>query len=174
MKVILTARLNKLGTIGDIVAVKDGYARNYLIPKGYAINYTPSNYKMYEEKKQEIAEANKARVAEALDLKESLGKKKLVIIEKAGDDGKLYGSINTARLAQELNNLMGKAVLRKGDVTTEETIKNIGAYVVTLQPHPEVSFGVKLIVARSQEEAKSIEKGKKVVKEEKKEENEEE
>lgn len=172
MKVILKSKIKKLGNIGDIVEVKDGYARNMLIPNGLALFYTDKNYESFKIKKAEIEKENQENKAKAEDLKNKILTKEIILIENAGDDGKLYGSITGAKLANFINsaNKIENAV-KKSNITLKEAIKNVGKYEIMIELHPEVSFEKIVIVARSKEEANKIKKGEFKLESEKKEEN---
>ena len=172
MKVILKSKIKKLGNIGDIVEVKDGYARNMLIPNGLALFYTDKNYESFKIKKAEIEKENQENKAKAEDLKNKILTKEIILIENAGDDGKLYGSITGAKLANFINsaNKIENAV-KKSNITLKEAIKNVGKYEIMIELHPEVSFKKIVIVARSKEEANKIKKGEFKLESEKKEEN---
>ena len=172
MKVILKSKIKKLGNIGDIVEVKDGYARNMLIPNGLALFYTDKNYESFKIKKAEIEKENQENKAKAENLKNKILTKEIILIENAGDDGKLYGSITGAKLANFINsaNKIENAV-KKSNITLKEAIKNVGKYEIIIELHPEVSFEKIVIVARSKEEANKIKKGEFKLESEKKEEN---
>ena len=172
MKVILKSKIKKLGNIGDIVEVKDGYARNMLIPNGLALFYTDKNYESFKIKKAEIEKENQENKAKAEDLKNKILTKEIILIENAGDDGKLYGSITGAKLANFINsaNKIENAV-KKSNITLKEAIKNVGKYEIMIELHPEVSFEKIVIVARSKEEANKIKKGEFKLESERKEEN---
>lgn len=172
MKVILKSKIKKLGNIGDIVEVKDGYARNMLIPNGLALFYTDKNYESFKIKKAEIEKENQENKAKAEDLKNKILTKEIILIENAGDNGKLYGSITGAKLANFINfaNKIENAV-KKSNITLKEAIKNVGKYEIMIELHPEVSFEKIVIVARSKEEANKIKKGEFKLESEKKEEN---
>ncbi len=159
MKVILKSKIKKLGNIGDIVDVKDGYGRNMLIPNGLAIFYTDKNYEVFKVKKAEIEKQNQENKTKAEELKNKINSKDLILIENAGDDGKLYGSITTVKLAQAINSLFNIKDLTKNNVYLKEAIKNIGKYDIIVELHPEVSFDKEVIIARSKEEAAKIKKG---------------
>ena len=172
MKVILKSKIKKLGNIGDIVEVKDGYARNMLIPNGLALFYTDKNYESFKIKKAEIEKENQENKAKAEDLKNKILTKEIILIENDGDDGKLYRSITGAKLANFINsaNKIENAV-KKSNITLKEAIKNVGKYEIMIELHPEVSFEKIVIVARSKEEANKIKKGEFKLESEKKEEN---
>lgn len=160
MKVILKSKIKKLGNIGDIVEVKDGYAKNMLIPNGLALFYTDKNYEAFKIKKAEIEKENQENKAKAEELKDKILAKEIILIENAGDDGKLYGSITGMKLANVINSLLKlDNAVKKSNVSLKEAIKNIGKYEIVLSLHPEVSFDKIVIVARSKEEANKIKKG---------------
>lgn len=159
MKVILKSKIKKLGNIGDVVDVKDGYGRNMLIPNGLAIFYTDKNYEVFKVKKAEIEKQNQENKEKAEELKNKINSKDLILIENAGDDGKLYGSITTVKLAQAINSLLNIKDLTKNNIYLKEAIKNVGKYDIIVELHPEVSFDKEIIIARSKEEATKIKKG---------------
>lgn len=159
MKVILKSKIKKLGNIGDIVDVKDGYAKNMLIPNGLAIFYTDKNYEVFKLKKDEIEKQNEENKSKAEELKSKIENKDLVLIENAGDDGKLYGSISGIKLAKFINQLFKIDTLKKSNVSLKEPIKTIGKFTIILDLHPEVSFEKDLVIARSKEESIKIKKG---------------
>lgn len=159
MKVILKSKIKKLGSIGDVVDVKDGYGRNMLIPNGLAMFYTDKNYEVFKVKKAEIEKQNEENKAKAEELKNKINSKDLILIENAGDDGKLYGSITTVKLAQAINSLLNIKDLTKNNVYLKESLKNVGKYDIIVELHPEVSFDKEVIIARSKEEATKIKKG---------------
>ena len=167
MKVILKSKIKKLGNIGDIVEVKDGYAKNMLIPNGLALFYTDKNYEAFKIKKAEIEKENQENKAKAEELKDKILAKEIILIENAGDDGKLYGSITGMKLANVINSLLKlDGAVKKSNVSLKEAIKNIGKYEIVLSLHPEVSFDKIVIVARSKEEANKIKKGELEIKKE--------
>jgi len=160
MKVILTAKVRNLGNVGDVVEVRNGYGRNFLIPEGQAIVYSVSNYKIFEQQKQKFEEENEKRKATALENQKKIENKKIVLIESASEDGKLYGSVSTTKLATKINNVLGKDTVKKAQLIIKQPIKNTGEYLVTLALHPEVMFDVVVIVATSDAEATTIMKKK--------------
>jgi large subunit ribosomal protein L9 len=159
MKVILISNLKKLGKIGDVITVKDGYARNFLIPQDFAIYYSEANYEIFKEKKAEIEAENATKKANALENQNKLKNKEIIIIENAGDDGKLYGSVSSIRLANIANDLIKSKDIKRNNVIVGEVIKNIGKYKITFELHPEVSFTKEIIIARTNEEAAKIKSG---------------
>ncbi|MBR2141435.1 MAG: 50S ribosomal protein L9 [Rickettsiales bacterium] len=168
MKVILTSRIKTLGNIGDVKVVADGYGRNYLLPKKLALIYSEKNYKAFEERRKAIEEEDAKRKATALDVMSKLENKELILIESAGDNDRLYGSISSTKLANFVNTLLKNKVVDKNSIYIKEPIKTLGKFTITFDLHPEVSLDKDIIVARSKEEAEKIKKGEFVRKDEKK------
>ena len=143
MKVILK-KDHELGFEGDIVEVKRGYARNYLIPKGIAVEATPANIKMFEQKRKKI-EARKLKEKEkALKLKERLEQVEVSFVRKAGEENKLYGSVTNMDVAEELKKL-GIDVDRKR-IMLDKPIKSLGEFDVPIKLHPDVTASLKVKV----------------------------
>jgi large subunit ribosomal protein L9 len=142
MRVILKEDVEGLGSIGQMVNVSDGYARNYLIPKDLAVEANPRNLKRFEhEKRQIMAKAEKVKKA-AEDVAQRLSGLKLEIMAKAGEGGKLFGSITTMDIADALSR-QGIDIDRRR-ISVEEQIKRLGTYDVSIRLHPDVN--VKLSV----------------------------
>jgi large subunit ribosomal protein L9 len=160
MKVILTAKVRNLGNVGDIVEVKNGYGRNFLIPEGKAIVYSDANYKIFEKQKQKFEEENAKNIEVALTTQKKLENKKVILIESASEDGKLYGSISTTKLAAKINSMVGADSVKKSQLIIKHPIKNIGEYTVTLALHAEVTFNIDVIVATSDTEVSEMMKRK--------------
>lgn len=159
MKIILTSDVSKLGKIGDVVAVANGYAKNFLIPSGKAISYTPANYKVFESKKSEFEQANLKNLDSASRAKAKIAGKDLIVIENASDDGRLYGSVNSSLLAGKINELLGEKLISRTDIFLAKPIKEVGVYQVKLNLHSDVSFEVRAIVTRSESEAEALLRG---------------
>ncbi len=137
MKVILKEDIENLGNMGDIVTVKDGYARNYLIPKNLAVQANARNIKEFEHYKRVIAQkANKIKNAAQI-LAEKLSAKPVVIKVKAGEEDKLYGSVTNIDIEKALRE-MGHEIDRK-KILLQEPIKRLGEYTVKVKLHPEVT-----------------------------------
>jgi len=166
MKIILKSKIKNLGNIGDIVNVKDGYAKNMLLPNNLALFYTDKNYEVFKVKKAEIEKENIENKSKAEALKEKIGGKDLILIENAGDDGKLYGSVSGVKLANFINSSLKTTDVKKSSITLKEPIKSVGKYSIIIELHPEVSFEKDVIIARSKEEAMKIKKGEFVIKKE--------
>jgi large subunit ribosomal protein L9 len=141
MNVILKQDMPNLGHKDDIIAVKDGYARNYLIPKGYAINATAQNKKVHEEILRQRAHKEEQLKEAAMQLAEELKKVSLTIGAKTSTKGKIFGSVNTIQIAEAL---IGKGfeVERKNISIKDELIKEIGSYSATVKLHREVLVDV--------------------------------
>jgi len=137
MNVILKQDMPNLGHKDDIVAVKNGYARNYLIPKGYAINATAQNKKVHEEILRQRAHKEEQLKESALQMAEELKKVSLTIGAKTSTKGKIFGSVNTIQIAEALTE-KGFDVERKNISIKEDLIKEIGSYSATVKLHKEV------------------------------------
>ncbi len=166
MKIILKSKIKNLGNIGDIVEVKDGYAKNMLLPNDLAVFYTDKNYEVFKLKKAEIEKENAENKSKAEALKEKIFGKDLILIENAGDDGKLYGSVSGVKLASFINALLKINDVKKSSISLKEPIKSVGKYSIIIELHPEVSFDKDVIIARSKEEAIKIKKGEFTIKKE--------
>ena len=155
MEVILLEKVGRLGHLGDKVNVKDGYARNFLIPSGKALRVTKANLEMFEAKKAELAKKSEEakKVAETISAK--IKGKSFVVIRQAGDTGHLYGSVSTRDLASVFK--ASGADVDYTKITIDTPIKEIGIYEVKVALHPEIIDTVKVNVARSEEEAKVAE-----------------
>jgi large subunit ribosomal protein L9 len=138
MEIILKQDVENLGHKNDIVTVKDGYANNYLIPKGMAIIATPSARKMYEEIARQRAHKEEKEKEKAEELAKQLDGLTLEIGAKTSSKGKIFGSVNTLQIAEELNK-KGIEVDRKNIEIKEEPIKEVGTYTATVKLHKEVS-----------------------------------
>lgn len=169
MQVILLEKIEKLGTIGDLVDVKSGFARNFLLPEGKALRATKENKEVFEAKKAELEKKNEEAKKVATESSKKISGKTFVAVRQAGDTGHLYGSVTSKDLAKLLT-AAGFAVTSQ-QVRIGEPIKQVGIYSVTIAFHPEVLETVKVNVAKSEEEAKVAEEmAKKPKKVEKKEE----
>ena len=152
MEVILLEKIGKLGHLGDKVNVKDGYARNFLIPSGKALRATKANMEIFEAKKAELAKVSEEAKKNAEALAVKIKGKSFVVIRQAGDTGHLYGSVSTRDLAGVLK--ASGADVEYTKITIDTPIKEIGIYDVKVALHPEVVEVIKVNVARSEEEAK--------------------
>ncbi len=158
MKVILLERIEKLGNLGDVVSVKDGYARNYLLPQGKALRATPANMERFEREREEIKRRNAEARAAAEERAEKLKDAQLVVIRAAGETGHLYGSVTTRDIAAAIGEEYGIEIARS-QVRLDSPIKLIGLHDVRVWLHPEVAVVITLNVARNEEEAELQAKG---------------
>lgn len=152
IKVILLQRVSKLGYIGDIVNVKPGYARNYLLPKKIALRATKENLKYFEDQKEQIQQANEAAKAEAQKVADQMGQLTITLVRQASEKGQLYGSVTSRDISAAIKELGYK--VNAGQVDLSSPIKTVGVYEIDVNLHPEISVVVKLSVAKSEEEAK--------------------
>lgn len=151
MDVILLERVEKLGNIGDVVAVKPGFARNYLLPNGKALRANEANRKRFESNRAQI-EADNARRRETAEVDaKGIEGKKIVLIRQASNTGALYGSVSARDLAEAL--VADGAKVAKNQIQLDTPIKALGLHDVRVALHPEVSVSVQVNVARSPEEA---------------------
>ena len=160
MQVILLQRVAKLGQMGEVVNVKDGYARNYLLPQGKALRANQSNIQSFETRKAQLEAENLETRKEAEAVGAKLDGQSFIIIRSASDAGALYGSVTT-RDAAEAATEAGFTVNR-GQVVLDKPIKDLGLHVVNVVLHPEVTVKVTLNVARSTEEAELQASGKSI------------
>jgi large subunit ribosomal protein L9 len=161
MEVILLERVDKLGHIGDVVKVKNGFARNYLLPLGKALLATEPNRARFERERAAIEARNeKAKDAAQVDAKAIEGAT-YVLIRQAGETGQLYGSVAARDIAQAAAQA-GHHFERK-HVALNQPIKTIGMHEVTIRLHPEVSFKLMINVARSPDEAERQAKGENII-----------
>lgn len=151
MQIILLERIEKLGAIGDVVNVKDGYARNFLLPNKKALRANDANRKVFEANRVRIEADNASRRGEAETHAKNVDGKSIVLIRASSNSGQLYGSVSVRDIADALN--ADGAELTKAMIVLERPIKTIGVYDVRVALHPEVSVTVKVNVARSPDEA---------------------
>jgi large subunit ribosomal protein L9 len=160
MQVILLERVAKLGQMGEVVNVKDGFARNYLLPQGKALRANEANIKSFETRKAQLEVTNLETRKEAEAVGAKLDGQMFVVIRSASDAGALYGSV-TPRDAADAATEAGFTVNR-GQIVLDRPIKELGIHTVTVQLHPEVMVKVQLNVARSAEEAELQASGKSI------------
>jgi large subunit ribosomal protein L9 len=151
MDVILLERVEKLGAIGDVVRVKDGYARNFLLPNKKALRSNEANRKVFESNRARIESDNATRRADAETEAKSFRDAAVTLIRQASNTGQLYGSVAVRDLVDAL--VAGGHKVAKSAIVLDKPIKAIGLYEVKVALHPEVSVPVKVNVARSPEEA---------------------
>jgi large subunit ribosomal protein L9 len=151
MEVILLERIEKLGAIGDVVKVKNGYARNFLLPNGKALRANESNRKVFESNRERIEATNAERRAAAEADSKGIDGITVQLIRQASNTGQLYGSVSARDLAELLETEGHK--IAKNQIVLDRPIKSIGLQEVRIALHPEVSVTIKVNVARSPEEA---------------------
>lgn len=161
MEIILLERIEKLGTIGDVVNVKDGYARNYLLPNKKALRANEANRKVFEANRSKIEADNAARRSEAEGHAGNVEGKSVVLIRASSNSGQLYGSVSVRDIVDALN--AEGANVSKSMIVLERPIKTIGVFDVKVALHPEVAVTVKVNVARSPDEADQQAKGVDVI-----------
>lgn len=159
MKIILLEKVEKLGSLGDQVEVKNGYARNYLLPTGKALRATEENIKYFEEKASDLKKNNDKAVKEANKFLDKITGKTFVVIRQAGENGQLFGSVTTRDIANLLKD-NGIDQIKKNQVSLLEPIKALGIVDVKVNLHAEVSTTIKINIARTEEEAELQERGK--------------
>jgi large subunit ribosomal protein L9 len=157
MKVILLERVGRIGHIGDEVTVRDGFARNFLLPQGKALRATEANRTRFEKERIEIEKRNQERREAAAGIASGLNGKTVVIIRQAGETGQLYGSVSSRDVAEALS-AEGFTVARS-QVDLANPIKTVGMHVVHLHLHAEVEVTVNVNVARSEDEAERQARG---------------
>jgi large subunit ribosomal protein L9 len=151
MEIILLERISRLGQMGDTVRVKDGYARNFLLPQGKALRANETNKKKFESQRAQLEARNLERKSEAEAVAEKLDGKSFIVVRSAGETGQLYGSVSTRDIA-ELVTAEGFSVNRN-QIELNHPIKTIGITNVAIALHPEVEVTVSLNIARSTDEA---------------------
>ena len=160
MDVILLERVAKLGQMGEVVSVKNGYARNYLLPQGKALRANEANLKQFEAQRAQLEARNLETKGEAESLAAKLDGQTFVVIRSASDSGALYGSVTT-RDAADAATEAGFTVDRK-QIALDRPIKELGLHTMTVILHPEVEAQITVNVARSQEEAELQASGKSI------------
>lgn len=151
MQLILLQRVAKLGQMGEVVTVKDGYARNYLLPQGKALRASSANVKSFEGKKAQLEVHNLETKSEAELVGAKLDGQIFTVIRSASDAGALYGSVTTRDAAEAATD--AGFTVNRGQVVLDRPIKDLGMHTVSVTLHPEVVVKIKLNVARSIEEA---------------------
>ncbi|MCX5666480.1 MAG: 50S ribosomal protein L9 [Candidatus Omnitrophica bacterium] len=148
MKVILTQTIDRLGKIGDIVNVKDGYARNYLFPKNAAKEATPGNMKTLDSLKKKQALEDAKRLDEAKALAGKIAALSITISAKSADEEKLFGTVTTEMISAALAN--EKLTIDKKDIVLDEPIKKLGVYQVGVKVHPEVKASLRVWIVKEE------------------------
>ena len=169
MEVILLERIERLGQMGDVVIVKDGFARNFLLPKNKALRANKINLEYFEKEKINLEAKNLKLKSEAESVSEKITKDNYIIIRQASDTGQLYGSVNSGDIKIKLQE--EGFSLEKNQVVLDKPIKEIGHHEIRLKLHPEVTSTIDIYISRSIDEAEALISGKNI-KLEKKEEDE--
>lgn len=156
MNIILLERIEKLGQIGDLVTVKSGYGRNFLLPQGKAVYASKENIKSFAEQKVQLEGENITKKNEASALAKNIVLKEVVIIRAASEAGQLYGSVSAKDIAQSITD--AGLSIEKSQVSLNKSLKSLSYEDISIKLHPEVSINIKLNIARSNEE--SIEQNK--------------
>jgi large subunit ribosomal protein L9 len=151
MEVILLERIASLGQMGDVVRVKDGYARNFLLPQGKALRASEASRKKFESERHTLEARNLERKSEAEQVATKLSGKQFVVVRQAGETGHLYGSVTTRDVAEIIE--AGGFTVERGQVALNQPIKMIGMHEVSIALHPEVDTRITVNVARSEDEA---------------------
>jgi large subunit ribosomal protein L9 len=157
MEVILLERVEKLGQMGQVVKVRPGFARNYLLPQRKALRATKENLAIFEKQRTQLEAANLARRGDAEQVAQKLNGVSVVVIRQAGESGQLYGSVTARDIAQAVTE--AGFTIGKGQVTLDKAIKTLGLYPMRVRLHPEVAVQVTVNVAQSAEEAETQAKG---------------
>jgi large subunit ribosomal protein L9 len=161
MKVILLERVERLGALGDVVTVKDGFARNFLLPRSKALRANAANLKVFEGQRVEIEHRNANAREAASKAGEGLDGTSYILIRQAGETGQLYGSVSGRDVADIVNAAGGK--VDRAMVILDKPIKTLGVHEVKLKLHAEVTVAVKINIARSQDEAERQSRGENVI-----------
>ena len=160
MEVILLERVAKLGQMGEVVRVKDGFARNFLLPRGKALRATDENKKRFETQRAQLEARNLERRKDAEVVGEKLDGQSFVIIRQAGESGVLYGSVSARDLAETMS--AGGFTVGRDQIVLNAPIKTLGLHTVAVALHPEVEATVTINVARSPDEAERQARGETV------------
>lgn len=161
MKVILLERLEGRGGLGDVITVKDGYARNFLLPQSKALRANSANLKVFEAQRAEIEARNQRAREAAAQSGEGLDGQSYVLIRQAGESGQLYGSVSARDVVEAVQAAGGK--VERSAVVLDRPIKTLGVHEVKLRLHPEVLVSIQLNIARSQDEADRQARGENVI-----------
>lgn len=161
MEVILLERIGRLGQIGDVVRVKDGFARNYLLPRHKALRANKANKERFERERAQIEARNLELKTEAAAVAEKLDGQAFIVVRQAGEMGQLYGSVSSRDIAELIE--AGGFTIARSQVALDAPIKTIGLHTVTIALHPEVTAKVTVNVARSADEAERQARGEEVL-----------
>ena len=147
MKVILTTNIKKLGKIGELVSVKDGFARNFLFPQKMALRENKKNLEYYENIKDEIEKKENDRLKEAKKTLDSIKKLKIVFKREADDKGQLYGSISKKDILSFLND--NKIIVHSDDIIIQKSIRSLGEHEIFINPYIDISEKIKILVNKN-------------------------
>ena len=161
MQVVLLERVEKLGQIGDVVKVKDGFARNFLLPKKKALRATKANLAYFETQRAQLETRNLEHRKEAEQIGEKLKGKTFVLLRQAGDRGQLYGSVSPRDIADVVT--AGGFTVARTQVPIDKAIKTLGLHPISVVLHPEVRVSVTINVARTEDEAERQARGEDVL-----------
>ncbi len=161
MQVVLLERVEKLGQIGDVVKVKDGFARNFLLPKKKALRATKANMAYFETQRVQLETRNLEHRKEAERIGEKLKGKTFMLLRQAGDRGQLYGSVSPRDIADVVT--AGGFTIARTQVPIDKAIKSIGLHPINVVLHPEVRISVTVNVARTEDEAERQARGEDVL-----------
>jgi large subunit ribosomal protein L9 len=161
MKVILLERLEGRGALGDVISVKDGFARNYLLPRSKALRANAANLKIFEGQRAEIEARNAKTAAEAGKAGQALDGSSYILIRQAGEAGQLYGSVSGRDIADAINAGGGK--VDRSMVVLDKPLKTIGLHEIKVKLHAEVTVTVTVNIARSEDEAERQARGENVI-----------
>jgi len=162
MKVVLLERVENLGAIGDVVSVKDGFARNFLLPRDKALRATSKNLEKFELDRAAIEQRNEKNKGESQKIADKIDGQSYIMIRQAGETGQLYGSVAGRDVAEAVRAEGGK--VERSQVVLNTAIKTLGVHEVLVRLHPEVTATVKINIARSADEAERQAKGEDVIK----------
>jgi large subunit ribosomal protein L9 len=161
MQVILLERVEKLGQMGDEVRVKDGFARNFLLPQKKALRANKTNREYFQTQKAQLEARNLERKSEAEKVAAKLSGKSFILLRQAGDRGQLYGSVSPRDIADVIT--AGGFSVNRGQAALDKPIKDIGKTSVNIILHPEVRVKVDIVIARTEDEAERIARGEDVL-----------
>jgi large subunit ribosomal protein L9 len=160
MQIVLLERVEKLGQMGDVVNVKPGFARNFLLPRGKALRATKLNIAQFEAQRVQLEARNLERRGEAATVAKNLDGQAFVVLRQAGETGILYGSVNTRDIANAITE--GGFSVTRNQIVLDTPIKSVGMHEVKVQLHPEVRSKITLNVARNADEAERQARGEDV------------
>ena len=167
MQVILLERIEKLGALGDVVAVKPGFARNYLLPQKKAMRATKDNIAYFEGQKKHLVAENDKRKTEAEKTAKTVNGISVILIRQASEGGQLYGSVASRDISEIVNAKLGENTIGKQHVVIDRNYKTLGLFDIKIRLHAEVSCTITVNIARSEEEAKmQVERGEALIREE--------